>query len=177
MAKTESRTELGGSPELPANVGGGVVLRLRRAVHMGHGTTLPQSSPQLVQAAFAVIRPLQSLLPLQHPMSVSGAACSPHKPWAPAVDWQVASLLRWGLRSKCNVSCSLLGGGAGVCPAPPPPARPSALCPQSGAHLHRLNRCLWKTGILRVLRLSVKNSCWEEGRKSQRLQCNVRRPV
>lgn len=73
MAKTESRTELGGSPELPANVGGGVVLRLRRAVHMGHGTTLPQSSPQLVQAAFAVIRPLQSLLPLQHPMSVSGA--------------------------------------------------------------------------------------------------------
>lgn len=73
MAKTESRTELGSSPELPANVGGGVVLRLRRAAPMGHGTTLSQSSPQLVQAAFAVVRPFQSLLPLRHPMSVSGA--------------------------------------------------------------------------------------------------------
>ena len=127
-------------------------------------------------------QPLQSLGPSSPcflcgiPCLSLGLACS-HKPWAPAVDWQVASLLRWGLKSKCNVSCSLLGGRAGVYPAPPPPARPSVLCPQSGAHLHRLNKCLWKTGILRVLRLSVKNSRWEEGRKSQRLQCNVRWPV
>ena len=126
------------------------------------------------------MQPLQSLGPSSPFFFCSiqclslGLACS-HKPWAPAVDWQVASLLRWGLRTKCNVSCSLLGGGAGACPAPPPPARPSVLCPQSGAHLHRLNRCLWKTGILRVLRLSVKNPWWEEGRRSQEasVQCQM----
>lgn len=32
-----------------------------------------QSSPQLGHAAFAVVRPFQSLLLLQHPVSVSGA--------------------------------------------------------------------------------------------------------
>ncbi|CAM9508436.1 unnamed protein product [Rangifer tarandus platyrhynchus] len=44
-----------------------------RAAPVGHGTALPQSSPQLVQAALGVVRPFQSLLPLRHPMSVSGA--------------------------------------------------------------------------------------------------------
>lgn len=125
-------------------------------------------------------QPLQSLGP-SSPVFLCSIQClslglaRSHKPWAPAVDWQVASPLRWGLRTKCNVSCSLLGGRGGVCPAPPPPARPSVLCPQSGAHLHRLNRCLWKTGILRVLRLSVKNPWWEEGRRSQEasVQCQT----
>lgn len=55
----------------------------------GYGTTLPQSSPQLVQAAFAVVRPFQSRLLCSIQCLSLGLARS-HKPWAPAVDWQVA---------------------------------------------------------------------------------------
>lgn len=139
---------MGGSPEPPADT--------------GSGTSSPWHRPHLAQAGFVFRRPLQTFLSQQR----GGCLFSPQ---TLGTCCGLVPLLRWGVRAKPHVSCSLLGGREAC--SPPTPRQQLGLL---SFGLNLVLTCMdlvdfsgkW---IFRVLRLSIKNAWWEEVRRSRGL--------